>query len=287
MKKLNKQAKILILAAILIVVWLFASRTVQNLNPVTWLALSPFFLTFGAKIVSCCQGSEGKMSREYKNGFRMNRRFYRIFCGQFMLIAAYIAFQNTTMLYDTILPPWLQRCLEIVFLVFFGLCSVGWLVTEIVRKDFPWGLFRLIERFFYLGVLVATAYMGTDFVVQLVMEYGSFFHGIAMIALTVIAFFTLIQLFVLLVNAFFELYLWISVPDKEEREAFKQKCETEEFLRRWKELQIQMRWDNAQKTNFWGQQYVAQNEHGSYFKIAKTGEGTYMDQDGKEYREIE
>lgn len=95
-------------------------------------------------------GAEGPLAKEYMQLFPVNLFFYRSTC----LLCTVIPVMALTNLEDV---PWftsqMSTIIEYIWIAGLAVCGCGWILTELIRRDFPWGIPRLIIRFGKLVML--------------------------------------------------------------------------------------------------------------------------------------
>ncbi len=245
------------------------------------LMMAPLFLTAVAKVISSAKGAEGKMSRTYKDEHTRNRRFYRLFCALLLVMPIGFSAQNTFH-FDTmfsISTKW-ENIISAIYLAVVGVCAVGWIVTEVVRKnDFPWGIFRLVERLVYAVLLTAGAYLALTLVFSIFKEnptLGKIFVYGGMIVAVVLFFWLAWMVFWWMV----ELVLIIFRVDREKRKAI-----IEEMKTAFEGSSEKTEWEEASSRDWLGREYRLYDSWGNSQELRRKSDGTYIDRGGNHYKQ--
>ena len=258
-----------------------APHWLRDIPTQAWFIIVPLLPTAVAKFISKLKGAKGKMSREYKDVYEENKRLYIIFSISTVIFPVIVATSENIYSDVKILSDNAERIVGIIWLALTGICGIGWVLTEVIRRDFPWGLFRLIERLFYLALLVAGAFVGTNFLAGLIETYPGFFQAVVLILIP-IAFFTISALFFVTVR---ELFFILLYPDPVKRKAYKDKMDRE-YAQHQKQkaredaAELAERWENASITDRSGSSF----RHLLHGEIRVDKYGQYIDKDGKAYR---
>lgn len=252
----------------------WARYALMDIHPMAFVVFSPVIATVIAKIISARHGDEGKMSRAYKKRSPKNKLAFHAFCILAAIIPLLIGLEEA----DGIGPAFPAALLEVgayVYLAVLALAGVAWIVSEVVRRDFPWGLFRLIERLVFVFLICVGVYLVATIV-------GPYLVYIGMILIPAI----MIRAVMLLWDLLWEAWLWLRYPDPEKRKAVKREIAQMEWRRMQRERQNQEKWDNARPKDFWGNPYTGRDQDGYVKQLRKTSDGTYVDKDGHEYTEV-
>lgn len=242
------------------------------------LVFAPVILMLAAKVISLCNGDDGKMSRAYKARFPRNRGFYRLFCVLMMLVPVIVVLENGVH-EDVLVLPLLRRIAEIAWVALLAVSGVTWILTELIRRDFPWGIFRLLERLVWAALLVAGTFIGSRFIVMLVEAYPVFFTGLLYLLVAVALFAAAVTAW----RLFNELTLIVLIPDKEARERIKREAEHAAYEEMMRERERRREWDAA-STDWLNRNYHGVDGEGNRRELRKTSDGLYVDRDGNKYK---
>lgn len=271
-KKYARIAVIGILAALL--AW--RANWFDGMDERVLLVFAPVILMLAAKVISLCNGDDGKMSRAYKARFPRNRGFYRLFCALVMIVPVIVVLENGVH-EDILVLPLLRRIAEIAWLALLAVSGVTWILTELIRRDFPWGVFRLIERLFWLALLVAGVFLVSRLLVMLVEAYPVFFTavlylviGAALLAAAGVAW-----------RLFNELILVVLIPNREKRASYKREAERKAYEEMEREREHRREWDAA----WLSRDYHGVDQRSFEVEVRKTTDGLYVDKEGNKYKE--
>ena len=257
----------------------WARFALMDIHPMVLVIFSPVIVTVIAKFINNGDEDEGKMSQAYKKKFPKNLMAFRVFCVLAGGISLLIAIDETAEI-SLVLPEAILEIGEYVYLIILALAGVVWVVSEVVRRDFPWGLFRLVERLASVLLICVGVYLATQVVSMIVGPY-IVYVGVILLPLVMAG------AVVILWKMLWEAWLWLMYRDPEERKKVKIEIVRTEARRAYQELQNQKMWDNARPKDFWGNPYTARDQDGYIKQVRKTSDGTFVDKDGNEYRKAE
>ncbi|MBQ7344710.1 MAG: hypothetical protein IJW45_01430 [Oscillospiraceae bacterium] len=268
---------LIVIGGVVAVVW--GRYLLMDVHPMTFVIFSPVILTVVAKIISWAQGDQGKMSREYKKRFPKNRQAYMICCALTCMIPVFVVVDEVMPSGD-VLPETVVDIVGYIYLAVLAVAAVVWILTEVIRRDFPWGIFRLIERTVLLFCVCVGAYFVAVLIGNTVGPYVVYVAAILVPVLMIIA-------SVMLTKLLGQLIFVIFVPDPEKRKQMRREADREE-ARRWRRERANWeKWEAAKPRNGFFQPYTVRDEDGYRREVRKTSRGTFVDKDGNEYKEIE
>ncbi len=250
----------------------------MDVHPIVFAVFSPVIITVIAKFISKGDGDEGKMSKAYKAKFPKNKLAFQLFSVLTGVIPLVIAVEETVQI-NTVLPAAVVDVGSYVYLVVLALAGLFWAVSEVVRRDFPWGIFRLMERLVILVLVCLGAFLVGKI---LAMTIGPYLIYIGVILIPAM----MLAAVMLLWKLLWEGLLLVMYRDPEERRKARLQIARAEARRMYQEQQNEKKWNDAKPKDFWGNPYTARNQDGCIKKVRKTMDGTYVDKDGNEYREI-
>lgn len=251
-----------------------------DIKPVVPLLLAPVVLTAAAKLYSNSKGAEGKMSHAYKNEHTRNKRFYRLFCGLLLIMPIAISAQNAFH-FDTFISisTKVENIISVIYLIPLCTCLFGWTLTELIRKnDFPWGIFRLVERLVYAILLAVGTYVVLTLVFSIFKEYPTLGQILGLIGM-----FAAFVLFLVLANLVFwwmvELVMIIFGVKYAKRKAL-----IEEWKTAFESPAPKTEWEEASSHDWLGREYRKVDSWGNTSDLRRRSDGIFIDRSGNQYK---
>ena len=243
------------------------------------LMLTLLILLGSTLIASLISGKTGPMSEAYKSNYLINKNLYYAFSGA---VLAYFGIDtlHSSIPQELLWPTWVTDVLLVVALALIVVFGIGWIATEVLRRDFPWGIFRVVQRGVSLLFTSFAVFLFLPAIVPFIVDNKT---------VRLISLYFVLPLFSIwglwqLVGFLYSLTLTIFIPNKEKREAFIREGERLAAEEREREEKKHREWNNSVPTDIFGNTYKVEKPGGSVVELRKTSSGDYIDKDGNRYR---
>lgn len=172
----DKKIRIKIVIGIFIVIFMIPAIPVILVNLEIWRILLIGALIGGYAIPAyISKKTDGPMSAEEKNEHIINKCIYCLFCALLVLIISAASFISGANISNKIIDA-----IAIIFLVIEAILGIAWILTDLIRSDFPWGIPRVIGRLFRVIIILVV----TMFSCAVIEEYAGFFGGLFSLIVT-------------------------------------------------------------------------------------------------------